>query len=140
MKIPVTISLRSEQLLNGEKDHFEQQTDGTLILLDGEAQLLYQERGDGEADHSTVTLSLRPDSAQMSRSGAVTTEMLFVPGEKRSGTYFTPYGGIDLSVSTEYYRCDLSETGGKAMIRYSLEMDHHSTGSYTLKFNIKKKG
>ena len=138
-EIPVTITVRSQQVLDGETSLVEQETSGTLSAAENGWVLWYAEPaepGDAPVDN---TLLLEENRATLTRSGAIRSRMPFVPGETHQISYQTLYGTLDFSVTTDYLGHTVTANGGKVMIRYEMSALGKTMGTYTLKLHIRKK-
>lgn len=129
----VKITLRSE--LPGE-EIVNQELLGTLTMRDEETvELSYKEP---QTMGGVTRLTFSKDRATMERTGQYSAKMEFQVGKSLAARYETPYGIPKLTVTASTVGHTLKETGGKAMLRYSITSDGMPIGTYTLKFNVKE--
>ena len=129
--LPVIITLRSHQALDGETSRLEEQAEGTLAAAAEGWQLRYRESG-GETH-----LALREGEALLERGGAMALCLRFRPGRISSGRCKTPCGDLELSVETEYLRHALTPEGGRVMLRYRLSAQWQSMGHFALQLHVR---
>ena len=123
MKRNVWFTVHGEQQYEGmAPDSAEQRLPGTIEETAEGLRLRYEEPGaDGTA--TTVTrLDLTADGAVLTRLGAVTSEMIFRPGEKHTSSYATPYGTLPVTVETESARWKFDGGGGMLALRYRIDL------------------
>ena len=131
--LPVTIILRSRQMLDGEASHLEQRLSGTLSPREDGWQLCYREPS-GEGGETRLTLAA--EEAALERSGPMEMRMRFQSGAVHPARCRTPYGGLELSVETEYLRHALTPEGGRVLIRYRLSAQGQSLGHFALQLHV----
>ena len=136
-KLPVTITLRSRQVLDGEESRLEQQIAGTLLETEGGWQLRYRENT-GAGGESCLTVE--EGSALLERGGTMAARMRFQPGSVHPARYQTPYGALALMVETTYLGHTLSREGGRVLIRYQLSAQGQELGAYTLQLHVRAAG
>ena len=88
----------------------------------------------GEQQYEGMT----PDSAVLMRLGAVTSEMIFRPGETHTTYYATPYGTFPLTVETESVHWKFDERGGMLSLRYHIDLGGQK-GKCALRIRAKAK-
>lgn len=104
-------------LIDGERVGGEY--DGTYGF-DGNAALLrYTERGAG-LEGTAVTLSFTPERLEIRREGAVSMELLLIPGRDTAGMYSTPFGSIPVTARARRLRGILGAGGGRIEAEYSM--------------------
>ena len=139
MKRNVWFTVHGEQQYEGmAPDSAEQRLPGTIEEMAEGLRLRYEEPGaDGTA--TTVTrLDLTADGAVLTRLGAVTSEMIFRPGETHTTYYATPYGTFPLTVETESVHWKFDERGGMLSLRYRIDLGGQK-GKCALRIRAKAK-
>jgi len=134
----VDILLHTRQTAQGDAADFSQRLSGTLQKTEDGLLLRYTETDENGLTTDNSFL-FGKDSALLRRTGAVGSEMRFLPGCDTIAPYHTFYGTFDFLLHTDYFRHTLCENGGKAMLRYTLSAQGSPVGEYTLKLHITEK-
>lgn len=139
MKKMVTLSIRGQQkLLNQEPETIELRTEGSLTDTgNGTYTLVYQESELTGLEGTQTTFQIQPDCVTLLREGQVNSQLLFQDGQRYQSLYHTPYGALELSVSTQRLRVRMKEDGGELEVAYTIEMNHVMTGEHKLHIEIK---
>ena len=99
-------------------------TDG-LYTFDGDtACLTYQESEVTGMEGTRTSVMVMPDQVVVDRDGAVTSRMIFRPGEKHAFLYDTPVGSATMHMDTRNMNARFNEHGGHMEIDYVLDMEH----------------
>ncbi len=99
-------------------------TDG-LYTYDGDtACLTYQESEVTGMEGTRTSVMVMPDQVVVDRDGAVTSRMIFRPGEKHAFLYDTPVGSATMHMDTRNMNARFNEHGGHMEIDYVLDMEH----------------
>lgn len=138
-KREMMITVRGEQRRGETVEQMEHTVPGTLEIEGDTVTVRYRESEEAGLGQTDTVLHFGENEAVMERSGAVTTRMPFVVGQRHRVDYCTPYGAMQLEVRTTFLSHNLTETGGKAMIRYHLTSGGQAVGNHTLKLNIKER-
>lgn len=85
---------------------------GTLVRTAQGVKIDFDDEQDGERAH--IELTCEGKNARMRRMGMTSAALSFVPGERTSGAYVTPYGEIPVAVSTS--DVTLSDEGVSGML------------------------
>ncbi len=101
-------------------------------------RLRYEEPGADGAAATVTRLDLAEGSAVLTRLGAVTSEMIFRPGETHTTYYATPYGTFPLTVETESVHWKFDERGGMLSLRYRIDLGGQK-GKCALRIRAKAK-
>ena len=99
-------------------------TDG-LYTYDGDtACLTYQESEVTGMEGTRTSVMVMPDQVVVDRDGAVTSRMIFRPGEKHAFLYDTQVGSATMHMDTRNMNARFNEHGGHMEIDYVLDMEH----------------
>ena len=71
---------------------------------------------------TATRLALAPDCVILTRTGEVTSEMVFEAGEEHTSFYAVPYGTLPISVKAESVKWKIEETGGMLALRYAINI------------------
>ena len=72
------------------------------------------------------------------REGGVNSQMVFQEGRRHMSMYNTPYGAIEIGISTRHLMADLHAQGGNIEIDYAIEVDHALAGRNIFQINVKE--
>ena len=134
----VTVTIHSLQTLDTGKEVLTQQARGDL-RREGETWLLTYREGESSGLGDTrTTLEIAPRRAVLTRTGELSSRMVFQPGETHTSLYQTPYGRIPMTLRTLSLRSDLGERGGRVTIRYTMEIGG-AAGETRLRLTVKTK-
>ena len=122
---PETIELTTEASLTGE--------DGVLFLRYAESELT------GLQGTETV-FELHRDRVVLRRTGAVTSEMVFLPGQVHQSLYNTEEGALLITVRTTAVEDEMTLAGGSLHVSYNITVEGLGMGQidYWLKVWPKK--
>lgn len=122
MKRNVWLTVHGEQQYEGmSADSSDLRVRGTMEeTRDG--YLLRCEETDGDGKVTTATrLALAPDCIILTRTGEVTSEMVFAEGKEHTSFYAVPYGTLPVAVKkAESVKWKLDEDGGMLALRYAI--------------------
>ena len=102
-------------------------TRGKLIMEKNDsARLEYtesqQDEETGEIISSLITLSMEKNRVTMTRQGDYSNTMVFVPEQRFEGVYRTPYGDMDMAVTSRGVQCSIGEKKGSVHLKYQLDL------------------
>lgn len=142
-KVIVTVT-GTQQQADGENDRIELVSEGQRQEKQGVSYITYKEELSG-MEKTTTLLKLYPDRLVLVRMGAYEQKQEFFPGRKTYSAYITPFGSMNLGVSTRemLVREDRKENGipiQSISIQYELEIDGHWQSSNTLLITVERVG
>lgn len=119
----VLINIKGIQGIDGESGTIELVTEGKFGIRDGEYYLTYDETTTFDSDEKTKTRIYvkNADSVVLSRTGAVSSQMLIENGRRNTCIYATPFGEMTIGISGECIEHSLSENGGEIKLVYSID-------------------
>ena len=119
MEKSAVISIRSFSDL--DKDEvIEVVTPGKFHLGESEFKAVYEESEISGMDGTTTTLVIKDDVLVLEREGSTSTRMEFKKGEDVISLYNTPYGMMNINISTKELDIDMDEDGGVIYTKYVL--------------------
>ena len=124
MKNNAVISLHSKQILEGDEDVIELQTQGKFAERDGKYFISYEESELTGFEDTVTTIKVSPDKVRMSRSGKYNMTMTYQKGEKNLCYYETLYGALAVAVDTKEIVNGLTPKGGMLSIDFLLDADN----------------
>ena len=139
-KLPVLLSICGEQYFDGvDPDATELMTDGTLEVTERGFLLTYQETELTGMEGTTTTFEVQGPTVVLTRSGKVSSRMVFEEGRQHTSLYETPFGELTVDIQTSTLKHNLSERGGLMEIKYSIAVEHTVTGRNCFKIRVKRK-
>ena len=135
----VEIQIESRQILDGQTQQVEQVAQGILARTGEGYVLTYREGEETGLGGTRTTLKLLGDRAELTRTGEVSSAMLFCPGTPHRSLYQTPYGPIPVEVTARRVESQLEETGGVVELEYDLTLGDRPAGKTFLRLTVKEK-
>ena len=109
----VTVTVKNRQCIDGE-------IDVTTLTASGKWEkgiLTYETCEDGITDRTRLTIG---ETVEMERTGALSSRLTFQKGVTHCCPYGTPYGTLELAVTTQRIVNQLTEKGGTLRLVYTL--------------------
>ena len=135
----VEIQIESRQTLDGQTQQVEQVARGILARTGEGYVLTYREGEDTGLGDTRTTQKILEDRAELTRTGEVSSAMIFCPGTPHRSLYQTPYGPIPMEVTTRRVESQLEETGGVVELEYDLNLEDRPAGKTFLRLTVKEK-
>lgn len=141
MKKDVIIFVKGEQYYDGvDPDGVELISEGTMTIDDdGAVTLAYQETELTGMEGTTTTFRIQGDTVTLTRSGGVNSQMIFREGRPHSSLYTTPWGQLEVDITTQKLLHRINERGGLMEIRYTIAVGHQVTGRNQYKVRVREK-
>ena len=138
----VILFVRGEQQFDqGEPEVTELMTEGAMTLEeDGEITLTYQETELTGMEGTTTRFSIRDDTVVLARTGMVNSQLVFQRGKRNSSPYETPWGMMQVYVSTTSLAHRLDGRGGILEIKFNISVDHQVAGENQFKIRVRESG
>lgn len=138
MKKEAIIKVLSSQVGN-EEDGIEIVTQGSFYKKDNDYYAVYEETELSGMEGTTTTLKIKDDKFSLIRRGTTNTKMNFIDKDDSLSMYNTPYGTLELMISTNELEINVDDKGGEVFIDYYLTVDGQKASNTRLKVNIKAK-
>lgn len=135
----VTITIQSLQTLETGKESMTQRTEGRLCREGEGWSLTYREGEDSGLGRTRTTLRLEGGQMTLTRSGELTSHMVFQEGQSHTSLYETPYGKLPMTIRTLSLKSDLSRRGGTVSVQYQIQLGGGPAGETRLRLTIKAK-
>ena len=141
MKREVVLNLRGQQTYEGqEPDVIELVTDGTLEeLTTGCWEICYEETALTGMEGVSTSFLVEPGKIVLTRSGKLSSQMIFREGIPHDSLYQMQFGALMLSVTASKMRYELSNEGGTVDLSYSIEIEQTAAGMIDYHLEIKSK-
>lgn len=136
MEKSAIISVRSFSDLN-QDEVIEVVTPGKFHLGESEFKAVYEESEISGMDGTTTTLVIKDDALILEREGSTTTRMEFKKGEEVVSLYNTPYGMMNINISTKELDIDMDDDGGVIYTKYILGLEGQPGITTELKVKIR---
>ncbi|GAA0177763.1 DUF1934 domain-containing protein [Clostridium sediminicola] len=136
MKKEAVIKVLSLQVGN-EEDAIEVVTQGNFYKKENSYYAVYEETELSGMEGTTTTLKIKDDEFSLIRRGTTNTKMEFINKDDSISMYNTPYGTLELVISTKELDIDIDDKGGDVFIDYYLTVDGQKAANTKLKVNIK---
>lgn len=135
----VVIYIRSLFGDGGDNDNTIDFTTDGLYTFDGDtACLTYLESEVTGMEGTRTSVMVMPDQVVVDRDGAVTSRMVFRPGEKHAFLYDTPVGSATMHMDTRNMNARFNEHGGHMEIDYVLDMEHAFVSRNQFRLTVKE--
>lgn len=135
----VSVLIQSHQILDTGRESMIQREQGALARTGTGWRLSYREGEGSGLGQTRTTLLLEKDRATLIRTGEVSSQMVFQPGQPHTSLYETPYGNLPMTIRTLSLRTDLSDRGGTVAIHYQIQLGGGSAGETRLRLTVKAK-
>lgn len=118
------LKMKSVNKDNSETTETELATECSFELQNGKFVVVYKESSATGFEGSDTTLTFDGDRfVSIERKGTYNSSLLLEIGKKHFCHYGTPYGSITVGINAIEIKNELSESGGKAYARYSIDMN-----------------
>ena len=120
----VLVSITGNQLAEGEQDSIELVTVANYYKRNGHHFVIYEEVPEDTQEVIKNTLKFDETFFQMTKKGAVNSQMYFSPQEENVTYYTTPAGPMTINITTMDYSLEESEDYIQIYIRYVLDINY----------------
>lgn len=136
----VVLSIRGRQTYVGqEPEVIELITEGTMNFRDGGWDISYEESELTGLAGVTTTFRVEPGKVILTRSGALTSEMVFQEGNSHDSLYRMPFGALMLTVKATRVYFDLVPDGGTIDLVYHIDIENSEAGIIDYHLDIRAK-
>ncbi len=102
----------------GEENIIELVTEGSFIKKNDKYYVVYEETELSGMEGSTTTLKIDgEDQVSIRRFGSAKADMLFEKGKTHSTGYETPYGLVEMNITTHRISVSIEEAGPKILVK-----------------------
>lgn len=137
MKKNVVITVRGLQRQVDEDEPVEVISAGTYLRKDDTHYLSYEE-ADEDGKITKNRIKITPDSIEMTKQGGITTQMIFMMGQKQYACYETPFGELTLGMTTKHIKVTEDNRQLFAALRYDLEVNGSHVSECELDIEVKE--
>lgn len=136
----VTLTISGAHMYHGGGDEqINLITDGVMRDLGDGLELEYEESELTDMEGTTTSVIIQGPQVTLMRTGPICSQMVFEQGRRHLSVYATPYGTLEIAVSTRRLENRLTLEGGTLEIDYSLEADHALMGFVSFRLGVRVK-
>ena len=140
MKQEVVLSLRGQQTYeHQEPDVIELVTDGILEQVSTGWVLRYEESTLTGLEGVQTSFLLETDCVTLTRTGRLSSQMVFREGIPHESLYQMEFGVLMLSVCATSIEWNITEEGGTVDLKYRIEIEQTAAGNVDYHLEIRKK-
>lgn len=136
MKKNVVITVRGLQRQTDDEP-VEVISAGTYLRKENTHYLSYEE-ADEDGKITKNRIKIMPDSIEMTKQGGITTQMVFVKGQKHFACYETPFGELTLGMTTKKINVTEKDMHLSVELRYDLEVNGTHMSECELDIEVKE--
>lgn len=119
-----------------DEERIEVISPGIFRVLEGRYEAEYEETELSGMEGTTTFLKIDENQIILEREGTTTTKMVFNLDEPCISLYNTPYGMLELAITTNDMYIELDENGGELRIEYDMAVAGQEPLSTELKLTI----
>lgn len=120
----------------GDSDKIEVVSPGAFIKLDEGYKIVYEETELSGMEGTTTTIIVNNDEVVLEREGTTSTKMVFNEEEPSVSLYNTPYGMLELAISTDKLNVNMEDEGGELEIEYGMAVAGQSPLNTSLSLKV----
>ncbi len=106
---------------------------------DGVHYIMYEEVMEGTTSVTRNMVKIKPKKVEISKKGAVTTQMCFEEGKSNQTSYFTAEGELSMGMDTKSVVVEETAEEIVAQISYGMLMNFEHIADCKIKLKIQKK-
>ena len=136
----VMLSVRGKQSYPGQDPEIiELVTEGTMTVIPGGWDISYEESDLTGLAGTTTTFRVEPGCVTLTRTGPLSSQMVFRQGVPHESLYQMPFGAMMITVCANKVIFDLDEQGGNIDLVYAIEIENTAAGTIEYHLDIKAK-
>ena len=140
MSIPVILSIQGRQTYVGqEPELIRLDTEGTMEFRNGGWDITYEESELTGLAGVTTTFRVEPDKVTLTRTGKLTSTMVFQEGVPHDSLYRMEFGALMISVNATRLFFDIVPDGGSIDLAYNIIIENTEAGVIDYHLDIRKK-
>lgn len=114
-------------------------TEGTMERTPEHIILSYEETELTGLPGTRTVFTVAPDCVTLSRSGALQSRMVFIPGREDRSLYDTGCGALMLAVRTRTLQSSLDGSGGTIYVAYDISIEEQTAGQIEYRVEVRPK-
>ncbi len=129
MKKKVMLTLRGRQHYPGQDPEvMELTTQGTMVQAKDGWEISYEESDLTGLSGVTTTFCLTPDTVVLTRTGTLSSQMVFRQGQTHESLYQMEFGALMIAVTARRVFFDLTPEGGCIDLVYDIVIENTEAG------------
>lgn len=138
MKTPVMLTIEGRQSYAGqEPEVIRLDTEGTMEFRDGGWDITYEESELTGLLGVTTTFRVEPERVTLSRTGKLSSTMVFREGVSHDSLYKMEFGALMITVTATRIFCDLTPAGGFLDLVYHIVIEDTEAGEIDYHLDIR---
>ena len=138
MKRDVVLSIQGRQRYGEqEPETIELVTGGTMEFRDGGWDITYEESELTGLLGVTTTFRVEPERVTLSRTGKLSSTMVFQEGVSHDSLYKMEFGALMITVTATRIFCDLTPAGGFLDLVYHIVIEDSEAGEIDYHLDIR---
>ena len=138
MKTPVMLTIEGRQSYAGqEPEVIRLDTEGTMEFRDGGWDITYEESELTGLLGVTTTFRVEPQRVTLSRTGKLSSTMVFQEGVSHDSLYKMEFGALMITVTATRIFCDLTPAGGFLDLVYHIVIEDSEAGEIDYHLDIR---
>jgi len=122
----------------GSPPQVELITGGTMTRADGKYIISYPETELTGLEGTQTTFEVAKDSIKLTRTGTVTSELVFEEGRKHESLYDMGFGAMLVGVRASKVQSALDDNGGLFRMEYTIEIEHEPSAQSQYLVSVRK--
>lgn len=140
MSTPVVLSIQGKQAYAGqEPETIRLDTEGTMEFRDGGWDITYEESELTGLSGVTTTFRVEPGKVTLSRTGKLSSTMVFQEGVAHDSLYKMEFGTLLINVKATRLFYDIVEDGGCIDLVYRIVIEDTEAGEIDYHLDIRAK-
>ena len=140
MKQTVVLAIRGSQTYaDQEPEVIELVTEGTMEFVNGGWDISYEETALTGLEGVTTTFRVEPGLVTLTRTGALSSQMIFREGIPHESLYQMPFGALMLTVNATRVFYDIVPDGGVIDLSYHISIENSEAGVIDYHLDIRAK-
>ncbi len=137
MEENVIIKMNSKQSENDNVSESELVTEGIFKIRGNLSSISYKDSDITGFDGSVTTITVRGEEcASIVRKGTAESNLVLEKNKKHYCYYGTPFGSMDLGISTEIIENNLTEKGGTLYLKYTIDINMVNVSENEIKLTL----
>lgn len=138
MKHRVVLSIVGRQAYQDqEPDSIELVTEGSMQLRDGGWDISYEESDLTGLTGVTTTFRVEPDKVTLTRSGKLSSTMVFQKGVAHDSLYQMEFGALLMRICAKQVLFHITPEGGFIDLVYAIEIENTAAGEIDYHLDIR---